>query len=217
VQADRSVRVRVLIGSGVHQDEATSVVEDIAAFYEPYGIGFRLERIGWVDQPSIVGETLATIEARLEASGVPLGTPEADALVASIALEPIRTFLERNAVPPRARIDLVILGDVADDDSITRRLIGDIAGIGVAPGALPDGLLPPDFTPTVFLGMNTLATLNAPQRAVVVAHEVAHSFGLVHDQSSWNLMNPELTDCVPGLSVEQFDQVLASTVVRVTP
>lgn len=215
---DGEVWVRVLLGAGVLSDTVDEILGDIQAFYEPHRLRFGVTRTASIDDQAILGGTLAEIETRLRASGTSSTTDEGRRIILETALQPVSQFLHRHAVPPRRQLDLVILTRVADDTSVASTLLGDIAGLGLAPNGSPlsGGALPRWFTPTVFVGAETLAGFDPEQAALVAAHEVAHALGLGHDSREWNLMNPDSTDCLPGLSPVQAATIAESPAVRST-
>ncbi len=215
VDIDRQVTVRLLVGPGIAADEATALVADGAAVFKDLGLELRLGRIGRVSNETILGGSLAEVERRARTEATSVDSDRGTEIAIDVALAPIRAFLRRTAVPPQARVDVVVLPRLTA--SASTALFGDIAGIAISPEItddLPRRGLPNAFTPTAFLDFEALMGLDASQAAVVVAHELAHSLGLRHDQRQWNLMNPAPQACRPGLDAEQVATIRSSPVVR---
>jgi hypothetical protein len=199
------VPVRLLVGDGVSSDDARAVVADAQAFFAPFGLGFELEGIAEVAERSVIGGSAVVVSSRLEAAGVAADSPAGRELAMRTALEPMRSFLLRHAVPAKPRVDVVVLVGVQAVDSIGRGLIGEIAGIGLHPGAVPEPLrdsLPATFTPTVFVATGRSAAL--------VAHELGHALGLTHGGVAGNLMHPGSVECLPSLDEAQLAVIAAA-------
>lgn len=202
---DRTVSVRLLVGPDVEMDRARRVLADAAAYYEPYGLDIEVTRELTISHTPL-GADLDAVERRLRfATG-----HAAEATLVETLLEPIRRHLQRHAIPPRRGIDVVVVAAITTERSLIRTLIGDVAGLGLAPDqtdTLPEGALPAMFTPTVFVGLDLMDDLPRWQQSVVSAHEIAHALGLRHDSRPWNLMAPGTAACVPHLSPAQADAI----------
>lgn len=87
---------------------------------------------------------------------------------------PLGAIIERLSTPRQPWVNVIVVDRIATADSMAMRVLGDIHGLGFAPGAHPELGLPTTFTPTVMV----TASLKA------LGHELGHALGLPHDETS---------------------------------
>ncbi|MEQ1501802.1 MAG: hypothetical protein ABMB14_06205 [Myxococcota bacterium] len=120
-----------------------------------------------------------------------------------------------------ADVDLVLVPEIAGPRSpAVRAAGGDIAGFTVSPalidaadpalGAAVSEALGRSATPTVFVATDVLAALGPDRARWVVAHELGHALGLVHDPQPGNLMSAAPLACRPGLRADQAARIRGS-------
>ena len=107
---------------------------------------------------------------------------------------------------------------------------GELAGLGLSP-ALLDSVtaadpqqnlyeligLPASFTPTLFVGDGTVKKYTAyPDN--LVAHEMGHALGLVHQQAQGNLMTQGTpTNCRTAVTDTQLGEITLPQVIQAAP
>ncbi len=150
----------------------------------------------------------AQLRQALIDAGIPLDrplSPEEEAIanqiIGDVVFAPIRNFVLTHAVPKQSRVIVITVSRIvapALEGSLTSGL--EIAGLGLSP-ALLDAVtaedpqndlyellgLPNDFTPLLFVASGiTRKYTKTPDN--LVAHEMGHALGLVHQQLTGNLM-----------------------------
>lgn len=160
-------------------------------------------------------------------------TPEQEAIanqaVGEVMFRPLREMIASHQAP--GRVNIFILPEVvAPVLAKSISLQGEIAGIGVSPALFArihaddpqfDLLtlmgLPPDFTPSLFVGSDTVRKYtNLPDN--LVAHEMGHILGLVHQDVTGNLMTQGTpTDCRTTVTDQQIDGLVLPRILHREP
>jgi hypothetical protein len=223
-----SVDVEVLYSSSLAVDDVARLTRSAASYYADYQLSFQLlEAPQALELGPLIAGTRSEIEQALVGAGLPLEgeldaeqAALADAIAAEILLAPLREFVHERAIPSRPLVSLVVLERLAAPSIYEEGLLSvAIDGLGFSPEFLSrlrasDGAtdsfealdLPAEFTPTLFLDVESLARFEHPEN--VVAHELGHAFGLLHADEPGNLMNPEVAEsCRAWLSQEQVASI----------
>jgi hypothetical protein len=206
-------------------------------FYAPYDLTFFATK-----PPEVVSFTYALsgtsaefAKATADAGVTPGTQPTPDQaaklnqLVDDILFRDLRAFVLSTSSPPAARVDVVILDQIASPDVASQITTGGvIAGLGLSPALFRNLAandpskdlftalaLPADFTPTLFVGHSDVTKL-ARNAEAIVAHEMGHALGLEHATDPGDLMTQGQGNeaCLPGLTNDQVAQLrtMADTV-----
>jgi hypothetical protein len=223
-----SVDVEVLYSSSLAVDDVVRLTRSAASYYAEYRLSFRLhEAPQALELGPLIAGSRSEVERALVDAGLPIAgelnadqTALMDAVVARILLAPLREFIHERALPRRPLVSLVVLQRLAAPSLYEEGLLSTtIDGLGLSPEFvsrlrdsgeatdLSDALeLPAEFTPTLFLDVEALGRFEHPDN--VVAHELGHALGLLHDDEPGNLMNPEVAEsCRAWLSKEQTTSI----------
>jgi hypothetical protein len=136
----------------------------------------------------------------------------------------VRELIRVYSEPRREFTNVVLLAEM-----VTRDLAPELAkfrglaGLGLSPELLAkvpatdpaaqlyDWLgVAGDFSPIAIVGVNPVETfLDEPD--IVIAHELGHTYGLVHTVDVGNLLHQGETDCWLALSTSQLDEIRLAT------
>jgi hypothetical protein len=223
-----SVDVELVYSSSLAVDDVVRLTRSASSYYAEYRLSFRLQEAPQaLELGPLIAGSRSEIERALLDAGLPVEgeldaeqTALMDALVARILLAPLREFIHERALPIRPLVSLVVLERLTAPSLYEQGLLSAaIDGLGLSPEFvsrlrdsgeatdLSDALeLPAEFTPTLFLDVEALGRFEHPDN--VVAHELGHALGLVHDDEPGNLMNPEVAEsCRAWLSKEQTTSI----------
>jgi hypothetical protein len=229
--------LRIFRGPGVSRDDLRDFLGGLQRYYAQYGVTFS-SAYDVIDVP--FGQAmildLETLGRRVKAqTGVdinassPSSLPfekmeEVERAVGIAIMHNIREILRVYAMPRRAEINVVILGDMVTDN-LPKDLesFKGILGLGLSPELLVqisngdpayqlyDWLgLGEEFTPTTFLGVGPVAKYLA-QPDIAIAHEIGHAYGLAHVTQTGNLLHQGEVTCTLSLDVTQLERVRQAT------
>jgi hypothetical protein len=160
-------------------------------------------------------------------------TPAQEAIanqaIGQIMFRPLREMIQSQQAP--GRVNIFILPEiVAPALAVSLQLQGELAGLGVSPSlfariSADDPQfnlltligLPADFTPTLFVGSDTVRKYtNHPDN--LIAHEMGHILGLVHQTDPGNLMTQGTpTNCRTIVTDQQIDDLSLPRIVYPEP
>ena len=167
-----------------------------------------------------MGSTEA-IDRALKRAGVNPEAPAADVdplviegIVSQVVLTPIRTHLQTNAMPAADEVHVVLTPTMAAANSAAVRIFSRIEGVTFLPalaqypgaeGALGRGLgIEKPYTPTVFVAVDALDSVNPDLVDNTLSHEIGHALGLNHHGDLGNLMALRPPRCLPTLDDAQY-------------
>jgi hypothetical protein len=244
-QVDRRHELAFFQGASTVDATLVSYGAAVQGFYQPYGLTFFMTEpprrtelkfaINGTDDELAKVEKEVGLEPGMEPT--PKQEAELERRVQDILFGPLREFVLAHSEPPHDRVNVVVLGQIASP-AVARVLDLVIGGVGLSPRLLRDVAaadpsknlfdvlaLPPEFTPTLFLGHADIAKYKASREAIA-AHEMGHALGLQHNNATNNVMMqgaPEPDRCIrlddaqinqlrQGLTldgaVESYDQLL---------
>jgi len=181
-----TIRLRVLVSSSLDEVVARRVVESISRYYRRHGFEIALTRA-----PQVIAESYL-----LQGGD------------GHEAVEPMRTFLRRWAVPAGAEIIVVVLPSIAAPCSGIGRFFSKLEGLTFTSDSVKsDPLLRTlnllaSFTPTTLLSVRDIRRRAPSNVEFIAAHELGHAMGLSHARGK-NLMATPPPQCVPPLTADQ--------------
>lgn len=187
-----TLRLTVVVGRGRSPREAAWHIRWARHTWATQGVEVTVSGWRWGPSAPVLGrgETLAKV------------------------LAPVRPVLLRQDVPV-GTVQVVMVPTLALPQSPAAQWFDPLLGLTVSPAqrdgwtedpaqAVLDALdLPEVFVPTVFLGLDPLASLPQERARFVLAHELGHATGLSHVSAYGNLMGPGLPRCPPSLTPHQ--------------
>lgn len=217
-RVSRIVSVKLFVGKNQNDATLQQYTRALALYYARFGISFATNApVETVDFDSIADANQATIDAAMAEANVDPNDAEAVALVVRRSVyAKLIGFARREALRGGDEIRIVLLDQVESDAYLAYyERPGSVAGLGLSRaldvrtgGQLTKAFaLDFDYPPLLFIGAETLK-LYSRAAAVATAHEMGHSFGLVHEADTRNLMYPLVQnglDCTPSLSLAQID------------
>ncbi len=223
-----NVAAKLFKGGGLWDERVVEQTHGLQRYWSVHELWFYTDSVSTPVpyQHAMVG-TRAELETALRNVGIDPNatylTPAEEAIankaIGEVMFRPLREMILGSQAPGRVNI-FVIPSIAAPTLTGSLGVNGEIAGLGVSPTLFArigesdpqyDLLtligLPPDFTPTLFVGSDTVRKYTShPDN--LVAHEVGHILGLVHQNSTGNLMTQGTpTHCRTIVTEQQIDDL----------
>ncbi len=196
----RSLDLALYVGRSVDEDLARSLASRAAVYFGEFGLQ--------VD----IAEPVRELPYRVMLPAprdMPATAPQADAgAQAEKLLGRLRGFVSRHADEPGSAIRVVVIDEIAHEDSLAAAGLGTLRGLAISPALAPDRagldlreMFGRDHAPVVLL-----APRGDPEAdARVLAHEIGHALGLEHRHHPHNLMTQHEHGCAPLLDDDQAE------------
>ncbi len=223
-----NVAAKLFKGGGLRDERVVEQTHGLQRYWSVHELWFHTDAIATsVPYPHAMEGTRAELETALRNVGIDPNatylTPQQEAIankaIGEIVFRPLREMILGSPAP--GRVNIFVISSIAAPSLVgSLGVNGEIAGLGVSPTLFArigetdpqyDLLtligLPPDFTPTLFVGSDTVRKYtNYPDN--LVAHEVGHVLGLVHQSSTGNLMTQGTpTHCRTIVTDQQIDDL----------
>lgn len=211
VPIERSVQLQLFRGDGIDDDDVALQTRALQRYFEPHALAFATSDVSrpYPLRYAMQGSEKELVEA-YEDAGLPADrelTAEEETLAMEltgrIVFGGLRDFLTEVAESASTGVNVAVIHDIVEPAlKPVLGIEGEVVGLGLSPtlfnrlseqdpsASLYDLLaLEEGFTPTLLVGHSTIVKfLRYPD--AVIAHEMGHSLGLPHVDSSGNLMQP---------------------------